>query len=84
MLYSGTGGYLLLRHQDAAQRALVFEDAASDKHKVLLGLPWPGTLVALNCGRLRQRDGPGSTTSIVDRRLSTTYTCVCVMGGRVR
>lgn len=50
LLYSGTGGYLLLRHQDAAQRALVFEDAASDKHKVLLGLPWPGTLVALDIG----------------------------------
>jgi len=50
LLYSGTGGYLLLRHQDASQRALVFDDASSDKHKPLIGAPWPGTLAALDIG----------------------------------
>ena len=50
LLYSGKGGYLLLPHRDAAQRALVFEEASSDKHKMLCGSPWPGTLVALDIG----------------------------------
>jgi hypothetical protein len=50
MLYSGESGYLLLPHRDAEQRSMVFEAPEADKHKVLRGLRWPGTLVALDIG----------------------------------
>lgn len=50
LLYSFTGGYSLLQHGSADQRELVFEDPEHDKHKDILGLSWPGTLVALDIG----------------------------------
>jgi hypothetical protein len=50
LLYSGQGGYLLLQHRDRSQRAMVFEEPEADKHKMLSGSPWPGTIVALDIG----------------------------------
>jgi hypothetical protein len=50
LLYSFDGGYSLLQHKGTAQRELVFEDPEHDKHKDVLGLDWPGTLVALDIG----------------------------------
>jgi len=50
LLYSGDGGYLLLPHGSDTQRAMVFEEPEADKHKMLNGSQWPGTLVALDIG----------------------------------
>ena len=50
LLYSGRGGYLLFQHRDDAQRAMVFEEPECDKHKLLSGSCWPGTIVALDIG----------------------------------
>jgi len=49
-IYSGRGGYLLFQHRDATQPALILEDAAQDRHKLLAGSQWPGTIVSLEIG----------------------------------
>lgn len=66
LVYSSTGGYSLLQHDSTAQRELVFEDPEHDKHKDILGLDWPGTLVALDIGITTSYDFKNVLTTIRD------------------